>query len=486
MKKRALCLALILALAAAFCALGGTALGAEDAENRQVLFDGGGVTVSVTDYEPEGTWGPAFVLLLENNANRSMDFSLDRISVNGVMCGQGLHETVPAVKSASAQVEWFSEDLAAAGVNYIETVEAFLTVRPGGDKEAAPLFAGKVTWSAPEGAHTGPAVTEPAMDEDFAPVPLMEGDLAVTAIDCESGDDGPAVLLQVDNDTDKDLWLHMKRAKVDGELSEPYWSAVVSAGKRAYEWCRWDGEELEAPARRAELTVEAVDLDTLDPVDEETAEFTFPATDTPAATEAPEATDTPLDEDTAPLGVLKAGRYENAYFGLAFEPGENWHFMTEEQIRALQSASMQLIGGDDAESYMDLLAGSFVASASTLDGRMNVNIMVRNVPGLAEAADQEDFLDLVLGDAGTDEDGTISLPGMENATVRRNTVTLAGQELPGLLVQTGSRVLGMDMSMTQQQAYAVKGDWFMQLSLTSLTAAGGAEDIAALFTPLEG
>ena len=483
MKKRALCLALILTLAAAFCALGGAVLGAEDAENRQVLFDGGGVTVSVTDYEPEGTWGPAFVLLLENNANRSMDFSLDRISVNGVMCGRGWQGTVPAVKSANAKVEWFDEDLAAAGVNYIETVEAFLTVRPGGDKEAAPLFAGKVTWSAPEGEQDGPAVTEPAI-EGFEPVPLMEGDLAVTAIDYDP--DGPAVLLRVDNGTDKDLWLHMKRAAVDGELSEPYWSAVVSAGKRAYEWCRWDADDLEAPPKTAELTIEAVDLDTLDPVDEETAEFTFPATDTPAATEAPEATDTPLDEDTAPLGVLKAGRYENAYFGLAFEPGENWHFMTEEQIRALQSASMQLIGGDDAESYMDLLAGSFVASASTLDGRRNVNIMVRNVPGLAEAADQGDFLDLVLGDAGTEGDGAISLPGMENATVRRNTVSLAGQELPGLLVETGSRVLGMDMSMTQQQAYAVRGDWFMQLSLTSLSAAGGAEDIAALFTPLEG
>ncbi len=485
MKKRALCLALILALAASFCALGAGALGAEDAYEEQVLFAGGGITVSVTGYEPEGTWGPAFTILLENGADRSMDFALDRISVNGVMCGQGWSETVPAVKPATSEVGWFAEDLAAAGVNYIETVEAFLTVRPGGDREAAPLFAGKVSWSAPEEEHTGPAATEPAV-EDFVPVPLMEGDLAVTAIDYRSGDDGPAVLLRVDNGTDRDLWLHMKRAAVDGEFSEPYWSAAVSAGKRAYEWCRWDGEDLEALPRRAELTVEAVDLDTLDPVDETTAELAFPAAKTPAETETPEATETPLDEDTAPLGVLKAGRYENAWFGLAFEPGENWHFMTEEAIRAIQDASVQIIGGDDAQSYMDLLAGSFVASASTLDGRMNVNIMVRQVPGLAEAADQEDFLDLVLGDVGTDEDGELAIPGMENATVRRNTVTLAGQELPGLLVETGSRVLGMDMSMTQQQAYAVKGDWFMQLSMTCLSAAGGAEDMTALFTPLEG
>ena len=487
MKKRALCLALILALAAAFCALGAGALGAEDADEETVLFEGGGVTVSVTGYEPEGPWGPAFTLLLENGANRSMDFSLERISVNGVMCGRDWHENVSAVKSATAQVEWFSEDLAAAGVNYIETVEALLTVRPGGDKGAVPLFVGKVTWSAPEGEHTGPAVTEPAPAEDFAPVPLMEGDVAVTAIDYDpAGEDGPAVLLRVDNGTEHELWLHMKDASVDGEPCEPWWSAVVSARMRAYAWCRWDGEELDAPPRAAELTIEALDLNTLDTVKEAAAEFTFPVVEAPEATAAPEAVEAPADEDTAPLGVLKAGRYENAYFGLAFEPGEDWHFMTEEEIRAVQSASVQLIGGDDAESYMDMLAGSFVASASTLDGRMNVNIMVRNVPGLAEAADQEDFLDLVLGDVGTDEDGAISLPGMENATVRRNTVTLAGQELPGLLVETGSRVLGMDMSMTQQQAYAVKGDWFMQLSLTCLSAAGGAEDMTALFTPLEG
>ena len=273
MKKRALCPALILALAAAFCALGAGALGAEDAYEKQVLFDGGGVTVSVTGYEPEGTWGPAFALLLENGANRSIDFTLDRISVNGVMCGQGLQETVPAVKSATAQMEWFSEDLAAAGVNYIETVEAWLTVRPGGDKEAEPLFAGKVTWSAPDSGEDGPAVTEPVLSGDFEPVPLMEGDVAVTAIDYDPGDDGPSVLLQVDNGTDRDLWLHMKRAAVDGESCEPYWSAAVSAGKRAYAWCRWDGEDLEGAPKTAELTIEAVDLDTLDPVDEETAEW---------------------------------------------------------------------------------------------------------------------------------------------------------------------------------------------------------------------
>ena len=484
MKKRLMRLALAAVLAGAMlCALGAAAP-FDEAE----LFSGGGVTVTVTGYDPDGEWGPAFTVLIDNTAGQDMDLSLDMVSLDGVMCDPHWRETAPAGKVISSRVAWYDGDMAAAGVNYVGSVEAVLTVTPA-DGEAEPLFSGKVAWSAPAGDGTGPAVTEPDFG-DFEPIPVAEGDLAVTAVGYDpAGDDGPVLILRVDNGTDRDLWVHMQNVSVDGEACAPYWSVTAAAGKTAYSACRWSWEELERCGLdglgRIEFTLESVDwasLDTLDKIDAELALPGAPAA--PAATAAPAETETDRERYAA-MGAVKAGRYENSWFDLAFEPGEDWHFMTEEELRTMMDLSSRLTEGTDAEGIMEQIDGGFAAAAATLDGRQSVNILVQHVPGLEDYVAGGDLMDAVLAGADVDEDGGVTLPGMGDATVQRNTVTLAGREVPGLLVETSGSVLRFNMAIRQQQVYLARGDWFMQLSLTSLRDDDGLDEIAALFTALD-
>ena len=92
MKKRAFAIVLALALV---WALGAAATAAEGFEEA-VLCDAGGVTVTVTGYDPEGEWGPAFELALENGSRQDVDISMDLVSVNGVMCDPGWDASLPA------------------------------------------------------------------------------------------------------------------------------------------------------------------------------------------------------------------------------------------------------------------------------------------------------------------------------------------------------------------------------------------------------
>ena len=477
MKKRAFVLVLALALV---CALGGAALAAEDFEGT-VLYDAGGVTVTVEGYDPEGEWGPVFDLSLKNGSRWDVDISMDLVSVNGVMCEPNWSVTVPAGKTAESQAAWYAGDLANVGVNWIEEVEAVLTVRPSGGEGADDIFSDKVRWSAPAGE--GPAVTEPVFDSGFEPVAVSEGDLAVTAVGYDpDGDEGPAVLFRVDNGSDKDLWLHMDDARANGVLSQPYWSVTVAAGKTAYGWCQWDDRDRAGDAlREVSFTMEAVDWHTLETLDRKDAGLTLPASEAPEPTAVPEGTPATEAGVTGVMGKVKLDRYENPYFGLAFEPGEDWHFMTDEELRAMQSMSAALLQGTDAEGYMDTIVGGYAAAAGTLDGRMNVSMMIQHVQGLSGAADQDSFLDLVLGDVETDADGNMTIPGMASAAVRRDTVTLAGRELPALSIEADGAI---GMTVHQRQVYVVRGDWFMQISLTSLRDEEGLEEMAALFEPL--
>ena len=481
MKKHILRLALLLALAASLCALGAGALAAEEGT---VLFSGEGVTVTVVDYTGQGTWGPAFTLLLDNNAGQSMDFSLDLVSVNGVMCAPHWSETVPSVKKAESTVRWFDEDLRAAGINYIDEVQARLTIRPGGERGAAPICSQTVTWSAPAEGREGPAVTEPVFDGDFEPIAVVKGDLAVTAVDY---DPEGAILFRAENDTGDDLWLHVTDVAVNGERCEPYWSVPVSAGATAYGWCRWDAVDLTRndieTISTVDFTLEAVGWDNLMTVSEQTVTLTMPTDGAPAAVSAPEGTPAPKADALAVMGRVKLDRYENPYFGLAFAPDEDWEFLTEEELRSVQSMSAAMLQGTEAEGYMDTIDGGYAMAANSTDGRRNVTVVIQHVEGLSGAADQDSFLDLVLGDVETTEDGGIVLEGMEGADIRRNTVGLAGMQAPGLRIEAGGSALGLGVH--QQQVYLVRGDWFMQISFTSLSDGEELTEMAALFVPLD-
>ena len=480
MKKHILRLTLLLALAASLCIFGAGALAAEET----VLFSGEGVTVTVTGYTDEGTWGPAFTLLLDNNAGRSMDFSLDLVSVNGVMCDPHWSETVPSVKKAESTVQWFDEDLRAAGINHIEEVQARLTIRPGGERGAEPICGQTVTWSAPAEGREGPAVTEPAFDGGFEPVAVVKGELTVTAVDY---DPEGAILFRADNGTGGDLWLHMEKVAVNGEPCEPYWSVPVSAGATAYGWCRWDADDLARSGiddiSTVDFTLEAVGWDSLRTVSETAVSLAMPTDGAPAAVSAPEATQAPKADALAVMGRVRLDRYENSYFGLAFAPDEDWEFLTEEELRSVQSMSAAMLQGTEAEGYMDTIDGGYAMAANSKDGRQNVTVVIQHVEGLSAAADQDSFLDLVLGDVETTGDGSLVLEGMEGADIRRNTVDLAGMEAPGLRIEASGSALGLGVH--QQQAYLVRGDWFMQISFTSLSDGEELAEMEAFFVPLD-
>ncbi len=85
-----------------------------------VLVDSDGVKVTAIDYDEDYTWGPSFLLCIENSTDKNIMVTADDVGVNGFSCDPYWAKTVYAGKTAYSNMYWFESTLEE---NYIETIE---------------------------------------------------------------------------------------------------------------------------------------------------------------------------------------------------------------------------------------------------------------------------------------------------------------------------------------------------------------------------
>lgn len=112
--------------------------GTDQPSTRRMVYDGsfepveilnGDLVAYLVDYTPEGEWGPALTLYLENNGGETVLLAMVNTAVNGVACDPYWNLDVTPGKIAYSTCFWWAEDLEALGIDEIETVEfTFLAV----------------------------------------------------------------------------------------------------------------------------------------------------------------------------------------------------------------------------------------------------------------------------------------------------------------------------------------------------------------------
>ena len=90
---------------------------------KKVIYDTDGVTVTVTGIE-EGWTGTEIKLLVENATDRNIAVSGDNIIVNGVTMSAYLYIDVAAGKKTNSTMSIYSDNLEAAGIERIATLNA--------------------------------------------------------------------------------------------------------------------------------------------------------------------------------------------------------------------------------------------------------------------------------------------------------------------------------------------------------------------------
>ncbi len=93
-----------------------------DNYQKVVLVDSNGVKVSVIDYDKNYTWGPSFLLYIENNTDKNIMVSADNVGVNGFSCDPYWAKEVYAGKVAYSNMYWFDSTLEECNIESIDTV----------------------------------------------------------------------------------------------------------------------------------------------------------------------------------------------------------------------------------------------------------------------------------------------------------------------------------------------------------------------------
>ncbi len=95
----------------------------ESQDTDNVLVDNDEVTVIVTGYDPDDTWGYGVNLYLVNKTDTEVMFSVDDASINGYMIDPVYATTVNAGKCAFSTISWYDSDLEDNSIDNIKEIE---------------------------------------------------------------------------------------------------------------------------------------------------------------------------------------------------------------------------------------------------------------------------------------------------------------------------------------------------------------------------
>lgn len=490
-------LALVLALAVMMSLGCVSVLAAPEASmpDQVILVDNDQVSMTLTDYDPDGDFGPAFTAKLVNRTDKDVFFDLHDIAVNNVMCDPFWGETVSAGETVMSEIYWTEEDLQAAGVNYIQSVAGELSIWDSDTFDD--LYAGAAAWSLDLGETDLPAVEPVVFDNGYEPVDILTGELAMRVVDYDpagSYEDGPQLIFYLENATGSTVYFSIDDVYVNGTECDPRWGETVRAGTSAYSGCWWWDDDLEEAGIDAletmEFTASVWDDDTyedlIDPVHVTLDMTGAGGGSVTGPAEEPAKAPAELPADVAALmGTVEGNVYKNDYFGLTFAPPEDWEFYSQEELLEQQGLAAERYEGtemgEQMKQFMDSESGFSVMMAAKEGGVQNVNALVEKLSGLGKYLSEEDLLTIVERQLGADEDGDLSALGMEGATLSRSSIVFAGEEHESLRVDYVDTSMGVELPMYIQMVFVMGEDHVLQVTMTTvfedLTA-----DVAAMFT----
>ena len=218
------------------------AVSTEGAEET-VILDNEICTVTLKSIDPDNMWGYTWNVLLENKTEQNLMFSLDDVSVNGVMCDPFWATAVSAGMSANSEISWDSEDFALSGITEATVVEFQLTVYDD-DNLNMDYLVDQVFTVYPLGEDAATTVEYTPKDSD---VVLFDNDSCSMIVTGYEPDNewGYTVNVYLLNKTDTRLMFTVDGASVNDFMCDPFWATTVSAGKAAYSQLTWSSEDFE-------------------------------------------------------------------------------------------------------------------------------------------------------------------------------------------------------------------------------------------------
>jgi hypothetical protein len=197
---------------------------------HQILAESDDYRAELTGIDLNGMLGYTWNVHLENHTDKTLMYTAEDVSVDGIMCDAVFAQEVAPGKMANTTINWLRTELSRYNISDPTVVEMKLKIYDSNDWLADPLYF-KTVRVAPHGE-------EAVMTKYFT----HENDTALVDNDSIGvyfmGTDpdalmGYSVYLGIENRTDETLTFSADNVSVNGYMCEPYWTDTVAGGKIA-------------------------------------------------------------------------------------------------------------------------------------------------------------------------------------------------------------------------------------------------------------
>ena len=197
------------------------------------LVDNENVVFTVTEFRHNEHLGLEMHVYCENKTDKNMMFSLDGVSVLGVMYDPFWAEEVAAGKKANSTIYFDTFELAEMGIDSVDEISFRLSVMDNDNWMDEP-FVDEVFTVYPTGK-TAETVVYPQYRHKNGETVIVDGDLLFIVEKVDDVDSSRYVLnCYIANRTDKNLLVSWDGVSVNGFMVNPYWSVSIASGKQAY------------------------------------------------------------------------------------------------------------------------------------------------------------------------------------------------------------------------------------------------------------
>ena len=194
---------------------------------EQVLLDQEGLKITAKEYVEDTIWGEGIKLLVENNTQKNLGVNCKAVIVNNYMITDLFSASIAAGKKSNETLYMTSNQLEAAGIENIGQVEMYFHVYDS-DSYDTIFDADVVTLktSAFEDMDVTAEVSGTVLYE-------ANGIKVMGKYVDEDSVWGAAVLLYLENNTDKNVAVSCENMSINGFMVTPLFHSDVYSGKKA-------------------------------------------------------------------------------------------------------------------------------------------------------------------------------------------------------------------------------------------------------------
>jgi hypothetical protein len=243
----------------------------------QELVNNENVTFTITGFQENAHLGLEMQIHCENKSDKDMMFSLNNVSVCGVMFDPFWAEEVAAGKQVNSTVYFDTYALEDMGIDWLDEISFRLSVIDNVNWMDDP-FVDEAFTVYPTGLDAA-SIKYPQYQHKHGETVVVDNESLLFIIEKVDDAEGDTYTLYafLENRTDKELLVSWDGVSVNKAMVDPFWAAGIGPGKQLYTQISFFRSDLEAQGidnvSHIAFTLAATDYGTYETVFEEACSF---------------------------------------------------------------------------------------------------------------------------------------------------------------------------------------------------------------------